>query len=242
MSDKTKLGDRMKAYESVPKNFLTRRLPCIIRLDGKSFHTFTRGMQKPFDPYLSICMEMTALHLCEEIQGCKFAYFQSDEISLLLTDYDTIQTDAFFGYNVQKMTSISAALASVRFQKAAAIEFPDKMKLNPIFDSRVFSLPHEEVCNYFIWRQQDATRNSIQMLGQSHFSPKQLHGKSCSDIQDLLMLKKDVNWNDVETKYKRGAALYKSDGEWCMDMDMPILTQDRDFVDKWVYFTTEGKE
>ena len=239
MSDKTSLGDRIKVYESVSKNFLTRRLPCIIRLDGKSFHTFTKDMEKPFDPKMNACMEATALNLCEEIQGCKFAYFQSDEISLLLTDYDTIQTDAWFSYNIQKMVSISASLATSFFQRECRTWFPNKSKLNPIFDSRVFSLPHDEVCNCLLWRQQDSTRNSIQMLGQANFSHKELQGKSCSDVQDMLMLQKQINWNDLETRYKRGTAIYKKDGIWFVDKEMPILTQDRDFVEKWVYFKDE---
>lgn len=106
------LGDRMKGYEGVSRNFLTRRVPAIIRLDGKAFHTFTKGMKKPFDSVLTQTMQETMKYLCENIQGCVLGYTQSDEITLVLTDYATIQTDAWFGYNIQKMCSISASMAT----------------------------------------------------------------------------------------------------------------------------------
>ena len=104
------LGDRMKGYEGVSRNFLTRRVPAIIRLDGKAFHTFTKGMEKPFGLVLTQAMQETMKHLCENIQGCVLGYTQSDEITLVLTDYATIQTDAWFGYNIQKMCSVSASM------------------------------------------------------------------------------------------------------------------------------------
>lgn len=105
------LGDRMKGYENIARNYLTRRIPTIIRVDGKAFHTFTRGMEKPFDRILMTTMQNTMKYLCENIQGCVFGYTQSDEITLVLTDYATITTDAWFGYNIQKMCSVSASMA-----------------------------------------------------------------------------------------------------------------------------------
>lgn len=111
------LGDRMKGYEGVSRNFLTRRVPAIIRLDGKAFHTFTKGMEKPFDPVLTQAMQETMKYLCENIQGCVLGYTQSDEITLVLTDYATIQTDAWFGYNIQKMCSVSASMATMAFNR-----------------------------------------------------------------------------------------------------------------------------
>ena len=114
---KDSLGDRMKGYENISRNYLTRRIPAIIRIDGKAFHTFTRGMKKPFDRILMSTMQDVMKYLCENIQGCVFGYTQSDEITLVLTDYEKITTDAWFGYNIQKMSSIAASMASVAFNK-----------------------------------------------------------------------------------------------------------------------------
>lgn len=272
---KDSLGDRMKVYESIPKTFLTRRIPVIIRLDGKAFHTFTRGMKKPFDSILMQTMQETMKYLCENIQGCVLGYTQSDEITLVLTDYETITTDAWFGYNVQKMTSISASMATLAFNKffeencnivwdayyeawnhtGEETKYNEMLysKLNKaLFDSRVFSVPKEEVCNCLIWRQQDATRNSIQSVGQANFSHKQLNGKSCNMIQDMLFTEKAINWKDFPTDCKRGSCCYKrevekvvtipktgekrlvSRNEWFIDKEIPIFTQDRDYVEKWL--------
>ena len=192
-SKKDSLGDRMKRYEGISKNYLTRRVPAVIRLDGKAFHTFTRGMKKPFDPVLVNTMQETMKYLCENIQGCVLGYTQSDEITLVLTDYATITTDAWFGYGVQKMASIAAAMATLAFNERfvenanAALQYYDmessvegalrfdysiyQRKFNQaLFDARVFSVPRDEVCNCLIWRQQDATRNSIEAVGQANFS------------------------------------------------------------------------
>lgn len=261
MSDKTKLGDRMKEYESVPKLKLMRKQPVIIRLDGKAFHTFTRDMKRPFDDILSKTMEDTMRYLCENIQGCVLGYTQSDEITLLLIDYKNVNSSAWFDYNVQKMCSVSASMATLAFNTAFsdnAIKmtsganeimdiYGDKFD-KAMFDSRVFTLPQSEVCNCFIWRQQDATRNSIQSVGQANFSHKELHGKNVSMIQDMLMEQKGINWNDIETKYKRGSCAVKevyyiNEGEpneamrtrWAIDYEIPVFTQDREYVDKYVY-------
>lgn len=273
---KDSLGDRMKRYESVPKTFLTRRVPVIIRLDGKAFHTFTRGMKKPFDDILMRTMQETMKYLCENIQGCVLGYTQSDEITLVLTDYETITTDAWFGYNVQKMASISASMATLAFNKffrynvamndkvlytysldgisEYEFDYMDGMRKKfdmALFDARVFSIPKEEVCNCLIWRQQDATRNSIQSVGQANFSQKQLLGKSCNVIQDMLFTEKGINWNDFPTDCKRGSCCYKRNiekevivpktgekmtvnrSEWYIDKEIPIFTQDREYVEKW---------
>jgi tRNA(His) 5'-end guanylyltransferase len=194
---KDSLGNRIKSnYENRCKTFLIHRMPVIIRLDGKAFHTFTRGCTKPFDENLSLCMTTTALKLCNEIQGCKCAYVQSDEISLLLTDFDKLTTDAWFDYNVQKMVSVSAAIASVGFSNT----YSKVQELNDVvyyqgsyshhtyayFDSRAFNIPREEVCNYFVWRQKDWLRNSIQMLAQAHFSHKELQNCNTSQLNEMF--------------------------------------------------------
>ena len=272
------LGDRMKEnYENRAKTYLTRRMPVIIRLDGKAFHSFTKGFDKPYDEIFHTAMNETMKYLCENIQGCKLGYTQSDEITLLLTDYDTLTTDGWFDYSVQKMCSVSASMATLKFNQVIDEEFWDNQdKLsNPfrrtendehiadklhnkrfmaMFDSRCFNIPKEEVTNCFIWRQQDATRNAIQMLGQCNFSHKELHGKSCNDIQDMLVTKKSINFNDMPTEFKRGVCCIKEEyypnpapdcedcpidatsvrTRWVLDKEIPIFTQDRDYVSKYV--------
>ncbi len=239
--DKSSLGYRMKAYESVPKNKLLRKTPVIMRLDGKAFHTFTRGLEKPYSVLLRNAMMATAEHLVNNIQGALFAYVQSDEISILISDWERITTDAWFEYNVQKMASISASMATGVFNNT--FEHPTKSDF-AMFDSRVYNTPAHEVVNYFVWRQQDATRNSIQMLGQHNFSHRQLQGKSCSKIQDMLMeLEPPINWNDQPTWAKRGSSIVtnkeeKDSGKLrrvvSSDMQTPIFTQDREYIDKYL--------
>lgn len=262
------LGDRMKNnYENRAKTYLIRRMPVIIRLDGKAFHTFTRGMKKPYDEIFHNTMNATMKYLCENIQGCKLGYTQSDEITLLLTDYDTLDTDAWFDNNVQKICSVSASMATMKFNQVLRNQVSDWMDENAectgvdiqlplearaytravvtgaMFDSRCFNIPEDEVTNCFIWRQQDATRNAIQMLGQCNFSHKELHGKSCNDIQDMLMLQKGVNFNDMPTEFKRGVCCVKEEVpctdrligyklDWVLDKEIPIFTQDRNYVDR----------
>ena len=276
--DKTTLGDRMKNnYENISRYYLTRRMPVIIRIDGKAFHTFTRGFKKPFDDILVKTMQDTMKYLCENIQGCVLGYTQSDEISLVLTDYAELTTDAWFGNNLQKMCSVSASMATLVFNKAFndnIVRYIDnhldadcdvtndlaeytKILINArnkgaMFDSRVFTIPKEEVCNYMLWRQQDATRNSIQSVGQANFSQKELHGKSCNNIQDMLMTQRGINWNDYATTLKRGSCCIKVDdgltkydevgnisdyiqrSKWVIDNEIPIFTQDRNYVEKLI--------
>jgi tRNA(His) 5'-end guanylyltransferase len=250
------LGDRMKGYENIERKYLTRRMPCLLRLDGKSFHSFTKGFQKPFDMVLMQTMWNTAKYLCENIMGCKLAYVQSDEISLLLTDYDEIETQAWFDKNVQKMVSISASMATMVFNNVFRNIF-NNIDLNNIadyvdnyykkigtamFDSRVFNIPKEEVCNAFIWRQQDATRNAIQMVGQANFSHKQLQNKSCNQIQEMLFQEKSINFNDLPTYQKRGVCIIKETymkdeterSRWKIDKDIPVFTQDRDYIERYL--------
>jgi tRNA(His) 5'-end guanylyltransferase len=265
MNKNDSLGDRMKKYEDISRIFLTRRIPVIIRIDGKAFHTFTKGFQKPFDEVLINTMQETAKELCERIQGCKIAYVQSDEISLLFTDDDTITTDAWFNKNIQKMVSVSASIATMGFNKSFGLNVWDYQNkgvdekysefINPeikkfadiyykkigtaLFDSRAFIIPKEEVANYFIWRQQDATRNSIQMLAQANFSHKQLQGLSCDKLQDKLFIEKGINFNDVETYKKRGSCIikrnyYKGDtvrSKWIIDKEIPVFTQDKLYIE-----------
>src|SRR5579863_6236304 len=227
--ERDSLGDRMRGYEDAYRIYLTGRMPLIIRVDGKAFHTLTRKLEKPFDHGFIKQMLHVAETLCAEIQGVKLAYWQSDEISLMVTDYDTLTTQAPFDKNLQKLVSISASIATSAFNPFGLMGAPDGN-----FDSRAFILPKEEVCNYFLWRQQDATRNSINSVGQAHFSPKQLHGLSTNKVQDLLFKEKGINWNDLPIINKRGACVIRVDGKWTVDKEIPIFSQDREYVNRFV--------
>ena len=221
---KDPLGDRMKDfYEDRTRHKLARRTNTIIRIDGKAFHTYTKGLQRPFDQGLMEDMNKTTEYLCQNIQGAKFGYVQSDEISILITDYDDITTHAWFDGNLQKMASIAASLATAKFNQlrmarstwegsdiAGYLEQDDieNFKLAH-FDARVFQIPYqEEVINYFVWRQQDATRNSISSVAQSLYSAKELHGKKTSDMQEMIF-QKEINWNDYSPREKRGSVIRK---------------------------------
>jgi len=170
-----------------------------MRLDGKAFHTLTRGMNKPFDLGFIMKMQETAKKLLKEIQGAKVAYVQSDEISILITDYDKLETDAVFDFNIQKMCSVFAGYASVYFS--------GMMQKLGIFDCRVFNIPKEEVTNYFIWRQKDWERNSLQMLAQKFFSQKQLKGKKKADIHEMLF-QKGKNWSKLKSNLRNGTFIF----------------------------------
>jgi len=223
MPDTSDIGDRFKRYEAVTRYYLPRRIPVLLRIDGRAFHTVTRKLfGRGYDDNFVKCMRAVAKEVMAEMSGCDFAYGQSDEITFLLTDYKTVHTEPWFDYNLCKMISISAAVASVKMSYLLDTKVE--------FDARAFSVPQDDVVNNFIWRQQDATRNAIQMLGREHFSSKELHGVSCNQIQEKLITEKDINFNDVPTARKRG---------WCVlcgvsDLGIPIFTQDRNYINDFV--------
>ena len=259
MGKKQSLGDRIKSsYEDRSKTFLNRRTITIIRLDGKGFSKFTKNLNKPFDDGFSQDMDATALYLCENIQGAKFAYTQSDEISVVLCDFDNLETDAWFDYNVQKMTSIAASLATARFNQLRLVRMQNEAYKNrfrymtideidktnlAFFDARVFQVPNiDEMFNALLWRQQDCTRHSISMAASAVYSHKELEKKSSSVKQEMLF-QKGINWNDYLPKYKRGSVVKKklyyiegSDGDtyarskWIVDGNTPIFTEDREYL------------
>jgi tRNA(His) 5'-end guanylyltransferase len=255
---KDQLGDRMKDfYEDRFRFKLARRTNTIIRVDGKAFHTYTRGLTRPFDQGLMKDMNETTSYLCQNIQGAKFGYVQSDEISILITDYDDITTHAWFDGNLQKMASIAASLATAKFNQLRMTRscMERNFNLDPadlenfklaMFDARVFQIPYqEEAINYFIWRQQDATRNSISSVAQSLYSQKELHGKKTSEMQEMIF-QKGVNWNDYTSREKRGSVVRKfpevltnpqgehyTRSKWKADPATPIFTQDKGYL-RWL--------
>lgn len=227
------LGDRMKGYEKVTRTSLIRKTPVIIRIDGKAFHTFTKRFDRPFSNVMNDLMVNTTSYLCRNIQNAVMGYTQSDEISILLNDWSELETQQWFGGGLQKIVSVSASMATGAFNTHYRSLFPDnKGEVDiALFDSRAFNVPKEEVVNYFVWRQQDASRNSVQMLGRAYFSHKELHQKNNSDIQDMLMLQHNVNWNDIDTWKKRGTCVVKTDGIWKPDYEIPIFTKDREYIE-----------
>lgn len=201
------LGDRIKLYEDTFNHTIPNRIPVVIRIDGKAFHSWTKKSkcEKPFDKQLVELMGATTKYLCENISGCVCGYCQSDEISLLLINSQTNETQPWFNNRIQKMASISASLATFYFNN----NNPKEVKYPAFFDSRVFVVPERDVINYFIWRQRDAMRNSISMLAQSMFSPKQLM-KMSSDQKIEMCKTKGIDWNtDLDLSYKLGSLVYK---------------------------------
>lgn len=234
------LGVRMKTfYEQIPKTKLMRRCPVAIRIDGKAFHTFTRGFQKPFDEVLIKSMQETMKYLCENIQGCVLGFAQSDEITLILVDYKKLTSSAWFDYEVQKICSIAASMATMAFNKAFSKNVEDfeqdcatEYEINGLygkgtpeyemcqiytkavnkgamFDARCFNIPKEEVTNLIYWRRLDAIRNSIQMVGQANFSQKELQNKSCKDILEMLSEQKNIAWDNLPVYLQRGSCCIK---------------------------------
>ena len=264
------LGDRMKkGYENVYRSYFPDRLPVIIRLDGKAFHGFTRGLKKPYDSLFIKTMQDTMEYLCSNIQDCRFGYVESDEISLCLWSWDNNDSMAWFGNNLQKMVSVSASMAGVAFNKFWAKNVDEYLALDgsdtteeeekyrtaiknkrdnlmPVFDARAFVVPNRgEVHNYFVWRQNDCVRNSIQGLAQSLYSQREIHGIDTTKLQNKMFTEKGVSWNDFTIVERRGTCIYKVptkviglNGEvvirnkWTMDKYMPILSkpESKDFV------------
>lgn len=243
---KDSFGDRMKGYENVYRTKLPKRLPVIIRIDGKAFHTYTKGLNKPFDKMLTNAFWETCKYLCANIMGCKVAYHQSDEITLLLTNYDKLTTESWFDNNIQKIASIAASMTTAKFNEIMQQQHPKKSLA--MFDARVWVLPHDEVNNAFLWRQQDATKNSVSMVAQANFSHKQLQGLNGSQMQDKLMLEKNINWNDLPVWQKRGVCVIKQYFEkngalrskWEVDHETPVFSKDTSYINKFVYL--EKKE
>lgn len=246
---KDNLGDRMKEnYENRAKTQLLRRTPVIIRLDGKAFHTFTRGFKKPFDNILTEAMQQTMLTLCKEIQGCVLGYTQSDEITLILTDYKKLETAAWFDYDVQKICSVSASIVTLAFNKcflkemmqnkvglANSVHFQAWTK-GALFDSRCFNIPKEEVANCILWRQQDAIRNSINSVGQANFSYKELQGLSTDQILKKLLEEKQIDWNKLPVHLQRGSCCIKREvngvDSWFIDTEIPIFKgESRNYIE-----------
>lgn len=274
------LGTRMKGYEQRNQYWLQKRIPVCIRVDMRAGHTFTRDFKRPFDEIFIKSIQKTAKYMCENIAGAIFSYQQSDEITIILQDYKNLNTEAWFNYRTDKLCSIAASMATLAFNKyfneyvedwwlspfvGSQEEYEQKKYLyntytiaankGAMFDARCFNIPKEEVTNLIYWRQLDAARNSIQMVGQAYFSHKELQNKSCSDIQDMLMEKYNINWNDFPTTQKRGSCAVRmeiqnpnvdiKDGAypreiWCIDNEIPQFKgEGREYIESRINFEEE---
>jgi tRNA(His) 5'-end guanylyltransferase len=259
-----KMGERMKGYEAAAQHYLTKRTPVIIRCDSKAGHTFTKHLRKPIDNIFREAMENAMVRTAKEIQGCYFAYEESDEVTFLLQDYETLETDAWFGYRTDKLCSITASYMTLYFNqefKRIAEDYiwnwthcmvPQSMTLfeeekkyhttlrkciekGLIFDARCFNIPKEEVVNVVLWRQMDSMRNSIQSIGHHYLSQKEMNGKNNDEV--LAMLKeKGINyWETMPHHHKVGVCCYREDGEWQLDYNMPMLKgEDRYYLERLV--------
>jgi len=197
------LGDRIKRYERAGQFHYPPRQPLIIRVDGRAFHTFTRGFDKPFDHYLMEAMVYAMEKTAKDMMGFKLAYHQSDEVTFLLTDYDRLTTQGWFDYEVNKVVSLAASTFTAWFARMFSAKFGVAT-----FDARAFTVPAEDVPNVFIWRQRDWERNSVSMLAQAHFSHKELHGKKVPDMHDMLH-GIGINWADLSLAEKNGTFLLR---------------------------------
>jgi len=202
------LGDRMKRqYEDRTRYMLPRRTYTLIRVDGRAFHTLCRPFEKPFDRMITNAMDAVASGLVTTMQNARFAYVQSDEVSLLMTDFETVETEAMFDNNVQKLASVSASIATACFNAA----MPEWRRL-ATFDSRVWTIPDPtEVENYFLWRQKDAVRNSINAIAQSRFGHSACQGMKVHELVERLELN-DVMLDEVATPRDRMGGLVEPDG------------------------------
>lgn len=264
------LGERMKEqYEHRTRYFVPRRTYTIIRLDGKAFHTYTKGLDKPFDMGLIEDMDSAIVAMMPKIQGVILAYTQSDEISLLLTDFGTPQTSAWFDGNIQKMASVSSSVITGEFNRFRARRWRKGLKEEMFmayngmgqeaddhssyatddgcifniayFDSRVFTIPDRtEVLNYLIWRNQDCARNAVSMVAQSKFSHKELQGKSTSEMQEMLFQNHGINWSEYDASLKNGRLIYKETGIPELLPDGEVLRSRWKVVPGWKF--TENRD
>lgn len=228
------LGDRMKSYEDCFRMKLPRRIPKVLRIDGRAFHTFLKDSIKPYDRDVMSAMKEAAKRLMKDIGGiARFAYIQSDECSIAINDHLNLYTEPWFDNNIQKMVSVAASEFSNLFNEGySQSRFP-----KAAFDARVFILPDEtELVNYFIWRQQDASRNSIQQYARLMYSHKELEGKSNVQLQEM-MYQKFFNWDSAATWTKRGIVVTN----FAIDYEIPIFTTNRDYLTK-LYLPSESEE
>ncbi len=236
------LSDRMKKYEEAARSSFPPRMPLIIRVDGKAFSKLTAKLPgKPFNRDFISIMEGVAMALCHNIQGAELAYSQSDEVSVLVHSYKTFDTQPWFDNQLQKVVSVAAAIASATFTSLSwrLLEHNADVGVQDIqpayFDARAFVIPEGEVTNYFMWRQQDAVRNSVQMLARSLFSHKQCEGKSVTEMKAMCQAQGQP-WEDLTPTIRKGRCVKKHYVQgvrsgWHVDTDIPMFGEKRSYIE-----------
>lgn len=216
---KDNLGDRMKTYEMIEANrMLIPNLPVVIRLDGKAFHTFTKGLQRPYDKRLTDLMVDTTKFIVNKTNAV-IGYTQSDEISLILNK-ETDGSEIFFNGRIQKLTSVVASMVTAFFNRNLPLSLPEKADKFAYFDCRVWNVPNEiEAINAIVWRELDATKNAISMAAQHYFSHKELQGKHSGEMQEMLFKQKNINFNDYPSFFKRGSYIRRLKKEIAFTVD-----------------------
>lgn len=213
------IDDRMKAYEEANRHKLTPRTPAVMRLDGKSFHTLTKHCQKPYDLKLRNDLVESVKELLNEVPA-RFAYHQSDEISLLLIDYNKFNSQQWFDGKIEKMVSVAASIMGA--------EFSLRWSKPGYFDARIFNVPERDVKNYFIWRQQDCMRNAVSMVAQASFSPKQLNLKNTQQKIQMLA-EKGVDFHSTPDWFKFGTIITRTNM-----YAAPEFLKDREHLDAFL--------
>lgn len=236
-TDKTTLGDRMKEYEAeTTKRTATKGFPIIARLDGKNFHTYTKGLKRPYDEGLSMCMNETMKSLVDKFQA-NVGYTQSDEITLVWYHDVDDKSEYPFGGRFQKLESLLAAYCTLKFNKITHLYLPNHQG-EPIFDCRAFTVPNlKEAYNCILWRQRDATKNAISMAAQSMFSHKSLQGQNGSQMKERMLAEKGVYFDDYPAFFKRG--IFAKKVKVYKELEPSVIQK---LIDKGVSIPTEKVE
>ena len=233
---KASLADRMRAYRDVTDFVLTHRMPVLAHIDGIGFSKYTRKCAKPFDQELGDVMMEVAYGIVERVQGAVFAYVQSDEINLLLHGYQALESQPHRGNRLQKLVSDLSGPPSAHFTRLSHhIWKPGELEgiKEASFAAAVFPVPENDVANYFVHRQQDAMRNSVQMLARSLHSHKQIEHKSVAEMKEMCGAK-GRDWDKLDLRWQRGACVYRrpSDGKVVNDLEIPLFSKHRDYVER----------
>lgn len=224
---KDELGQQIKRdYEDALRLYVPRRTHVVVRIDGRAFHQFTRNLERPYCRRLADALDMAALQVASEMIGCLFGYGQSDEYSFVLADTAPADAALWFDGNIQKIVSVSASIFTAAFNKAFENSEP------AAFDSRLLVIAQRrEVEKYLLWRQLDASANSLNMLASAHFSHKELLGKSTAEKHELLHTK-GVNWAKEPADFKRGRAVVReTDGGWTIDREIPVFNREPAYLE-----------
>ena len=203
-ANKESLGDRMKAYEMVhTQTSLVPGIPVYVRIDGRAFHTFTRGLQKPFDPDFAWTMKEVTKHLHDKTNAF-ISYVQSDEISLCYLEPSKMP----FETRLFKLESVLAGMASAAFcVYGSKTKLKDRIeKMIPHFDCRVCQMPLKEIPNMLLFRERDCLKNAITLVALEHFSNKQIHKKNSDEKIEMLLKEAGVDFaKDIDEDFRVGS-------------------------------------